>query len=61
MEDSMSKEQRARRDNGKVDEVVMPVSGSSLDLPHSYTEFFASVKIRIKQDRLKAQLSANSI
>lgn len=57
----MSSDNRKRRDNGKVDGVVMPVAGSSIDLPQEYASFFAGVKERIKQDRLKAQLSANSI
>ncbi len=47
---SVSKEQRNRRDNGKVDEIVMPVAGSSVDLPQSYGAFLAGVKARIKQD-----------
>ncbi len=57
----MSDQDRKRRDNGKHSGVIMPVTGSSVDLPLDYAEFFARVKARVKQDRLKAQLSANSI
>jgi len=56
-----SEKKRARRDNGAHSDVIMPVSGSSIELPASYAEFLDSVKTRIKQDRLKAQLSANAL
>lgn len=52
---------RYRRDNGRQPEVLMPVPASSLELPADYAAFLSTVKQRISQDRLKAQLSANAI
>lgn len=52
---------RQRRDNGSQPGVLMPVPISSLALPADYAAFLSTVKQRISQDRLKAQLSANAI
>ncbi|MGB4583995.1 MAG: PDDEXK nuclease domain-containing protein [Rhodoferax sp.] len=52
---------RHRRDNGSQPGVLMPVPASKLELPADYAVFLSAVKLRISQDRLKAQLSANAI
>lgn len=52
---------RHRRDNGSQPGVLMPVPASTLELPADYAVFLSTVKRRISQDRLKAQLSANAI
>ena len=52
---------RHRRDNGTQPGLLMPVPAGRLELPADYAGFLSTVKQRISQDRLKAQLSANTI
>ena len=51
--------ERKRRDNAKHDGVIMPVPATALELPESYGGFLVEIKEQIKQERLKAVLSAN--
>lgn len=52
--------ERKRRDNGKHKEVIMPVPATAIELPEGYTGFLVEIKEQIKQERLKAVISANS-
>jgi predicted nuclease of restriction endonuclease-like (RecB) superfamily len=52
--------ERKRRDNGKHKGVIMPVPATAIDLPEGYTGFLVEIKEQIKQERLKAVISANS-
>ena len=52
---------RKRRDNGKHKDVIMPICGSASDLPNGYDQFLTTIKDNISRERLKAQVSANSI
>jgi predicted nuclease of restriction endonuclease-like (RecB) superfamily len=52
--------ERKRRDNGKRDGVIMPVPATAVELPESYAGFLVEIKDQIKQERLKAVISANS-
>lgn len=52
--------ERKRRDNGKHKGVIMPVPATALELPESYTGFLVEIKEQIKQERLRAVISANS-
>src|SRR6056297_3227786 len=52
--------ERKRRDNGKHKGVIMPVPATAIELPEGYTGFLVEIKEQIKQERLKAVISANS-
>jgi predicted nuclease of restriction endonuclease-like (RecB) superfamily len=52
--------ERKRRDNGKHGGVIMPVPPTTGELPESYASFLVEIKEQIKQERLKAVISANS-
>lgn len=51
---------RKRRDNGKHEGVTMPIPATAVELPESYVGFLIEIKEQIKQERLKAVISANS-
>src|SRR5512145_416607 len=51
---------RKRRDNSKDEEVIMPVPVSSIELPKDYADFISAIKSRVREERLKALLSANA-
>lgn len=52
--------ERKRRDNGKHDGVIMPVPATAVELPNDYGHFLQQIKQRVKTERLKAVLSANT-
>ena len=51
---------RKRRGNGKHKGVILPVPGSSFELPEDYTVFLADIKKQIRTERVTAVLAANS-
>lgn len=53
--------ERNRHDNGSQEGIIIPAPASAKELPVDYASFFAEIKQRISQDRLKAVLSANAM
>ena len=44
----------------KSDEITMPVSDIMSNMPKNYADFISNLKIRIRQERIKSVLAANS-
>lgn len=59
----MTKKNHSRKTNGLAREkkgIVLPVPNSLSDMPKSYIDFISDLKKRIRQERTKTLLSANS-
>lgn len=59
-DEKQKKESRKRRDNGKRNDVIMPVPVASSELPEEYLTFLNKIKEQIRSERLKTVLAANS-
>lgn len=54
-----NKQSRRRRDDGKNNDLIMPVPPPAIELPDGYGEFLSTIKQRVQTERLKAVFSAN--
>ncbi len=59
-ENKLQNSKRKRMDNGKNKDVIMPSPPSSSELPDDYASFLLNIKEKVRTERLKAVLSANS-